>query len=399
MLLDGELLARASTAPLSTFDSPFGSFVGALGSGTGFSPRMVNQVWAAARCLQLNSQQVAAMPLRFFGRYEPAWVSSPDPAWFPNGISSAAFAAIYNLYAWGDAFLYITSRYANGLPSAWTVLNSETVSVKVAGGRRTYRAGNTEINPNDVVQIQRNPTGALRGTPALSAFGSHMLSAVASADLARTINDGGIPNAVLKAKTKLTAEQAEAIQNQWVERTALRRGAPAVLPEGLDFETLSYSPADLLLVDVQQFDARVIAAAFGVPPFMLNVPMDGGLTYQSPAMLFEVWWRSELRPMSKVLADALTANMLPRGSWVEFDARDLLAPSFNELVTAWKDILEFGGGTIDEFRAAVLRLPPQSEQEAVMDQLVPPTAATPANASADTSNVATLRPAQEGTSL
>jgi HK97 family phage portal protein len=392
MLLDGMLLEREQPMPVtSTMDSQISAFWSAL-KGAGFSPRLINQVWSAARCLQLNSQQVAAMPLRFFGRYEPAWVASPDPVWFPNGISSAVFAAIYNLYAWGDAFLLITSRYANGLPSAWTVLQSETMTVKAEGGRRQYRSGQNELDPDDVIQVQRNPTGALRGTPALSGFGSHMLSAISSADLARTINDGGVPNAVLKSQAKINKEQAELIQAQWVERTTLRRGAPAVLPPGLEFEKLSYSPADLLLVDVQQFDARVIAAAFGVPPFMINVPLEGGLTYQSPAMLFEVWWRTELRPMSKVLADALTANMLPRGSWVEFDARDLLAPTFNELVTAWKDILEFGGGTVEEFRASVLRLPPQSEEEAVKDQLVPPTAATPANA-----NVTTLRPAQEGT--
>ena len=62
------------------------------------------------------------MPLRFFGTREPAWVANPDPVWFPNGIGDAVYMAIDQMYRWGDAYLYITARYADGYPSAWTVL-------------------------------------------------------------------------------------------------------------------------------------------------------------------------------------------------------------------------------------------------------------------------------------
>ena len=212
--------------------------------------------------------------------------------------------------------------------------------------------------------------------------------------MSRTINDGGIPNAVLKSQRKLTQEQAEALQDQWVARASVRRGAPAVLPPEIDFEMLAFSPADLLLLDAQQFDARVIAAAFGVPPSLINMPLEGGLTYQNPAMLFEIWWRTELRPAALRLSQALSANMLPRGSWVEFDARDVLAPDFGDLVAAWKLIVaDMGAGSIDEFRAAVLRLPPQPEQDSLDDMLVPPVAAT--SGSSQPGSVVPLHPAQE----
>lgn len=363
--------------------------------GVTFSPRLIDQVWAANRCIQLNAQQIAAMPLRFFGSYEPAWVSSPDPVWFPNGIGDAVFAAVRSMYAWGDAFLYVTSRYANGLPSGWTVLDPAQMGVRAVNGQREYRSGQTLLDPASVVQVSRNPSGGLRGTSALQAYGANMLSAISAADLARTINDGGVPNAVLKSQRKLTKEQAEALQDQWVGRTAVRRGAPAVLPPEVDFEKLAFSPADLLLLESQKWDANVIATAFGVPPFMLNLTMEGGLTYQSPAMLFEEWWRRELRPIAGFVSKALTAQMLPRGSWVEFDARDVLAPDFKELVESWEKIIAFGGASVAEFRASVLRLPPQPEDESIQDQLVPPVAAT----SGQTGDAAVLplRPAQEVT--
>jgi len=363
-------------------------------TGLGNNPRLIENVWSANRCIQLNSQQIAAMPLRFFGAYEPAWVSSPDPAWFPNGIGDAVFAAVRSMYGWGDAFIYITSRYANGFPSGWTVLDPEVMSVRVVQGEREYKSRQTVLNPANVVQITRNPTGQVRGTSALQAYGPTMVSSIASSDVSRAINDGGIPNAVLKSSRKLTQEQAEQLQTQWASRASARRGMPAVLPPDIDFATLSFSPKDLMLLDLQQFDARVIASAFGVPPFLLNMPLEGGLTYQNPAQMFEAWWRTELRPAAGRVANALTANMLPRGAWVEFDARDILAPDFGELVTAWKSIVtDMGAASVDEFRAAVLRLPPQPLDQSIEDQLVPPVAAT-SGATPDTT-VVPLRPTQE----
>jgi HK97 family phage portal protein len=394
MRLPAFLKRETLTREAPSIDAQVSAFWDSLRGG-GFSPRLIDKVWAANRCIQLNAQQIAAMPLRFYGNYEPAWVSNPDPTWFPNGITDAIFAVIRSMYGWGDAFLLVTDRYASGFPSAWTVLNPEPISVRTLNGRRDYRSGNKPLNPDDVVQISRNPSAGMRGTSALQASSSHMLSAIASSDLSRTINEGGIPNAVLKSTTrKLTEEQAIKLQDQWVARATVRRGAPAVLPPEIEFEQLAFSPKDLLLLDAQEFDARVIGAAFGVPPFLLNMPLTGGLTYQSPEMLLETWARTELVPVGVRVSQSLSANMLPRGSWVEFDESRLLAPAWGDLVESWEKIIGFGGASAAEFRASVLRLPPQSEQESIQDELVPPVAAT-SGQTGDNSVVVPLRPTQE----
>jgi hypothetical protein len=87
-------------------------------SGTGYSPRLAERVWASNRCMQLNCQLIASMPLRFSGTYKPEWVSNPDPVWFPNGIGDAVFAAMWSMYGWGDAFLLVTLGYANEFPQS-----------------------------------------------------------------------------------------------------------------------------------------------------------------------------------------------------------------------------------------------------------------------------------------
>lgn len=358
----------------------------------GFNPGLASKVWVANRCMQLNSQQIATMPLRFYGKREPDWVANPDPNWYPNGIGDAVFAAVWSMYSYGDAFILIMSRdRRTGMPDTWTVLDPAPMDVRVERGRRKYKSGNVELNPDNVVQISRNP-GGVRGTSAISSYGSYLYGILATAEMARALSgESGIPNTVLKPKRKVNAQQAEALQTQWAARSSARRGAPAILPPDIDMETIAFSPQDLMLLDIQTFDAQVVASAYGVPPFMVNLPLEGGLTYQSPAMLGEHWWRFELLPCAARLQRGLSSNMLVKGEWVEFDAQATLAPAFTDLVTAWIALKDAGIVTDNEVRAATLNLPPEEQGEALAALTQPPTAsASPAQQ--QSASVVALRP-------
>src|SRR5262249_36327889 len=153
-----------------------------------------------------------------------------------------------------------------------------TMNVQAFRGRREYRSGDTPLNHEDVVQISRDPRGNLTGTSVLRSYGSTAWGLVGAGELGRVMvgNGGGLPNAVLKSKRPINERQARGIQQNWVDaRMRSGVGAPAVLPPEIDFEQLAFSPEDLLLLDMQQFDARVIASAYGVPAFILNLPLEG----------------------------------------------------------------------------------------------------------------------------
>ncbi len=297
------------------------------------------RVWVANRCIQLNAQQIASMPLTFnpgaplddAGRIRdtrpPAWTSNPDPHWYPNGISDAIFSVVRSLYGYGFACLYTTAFYADGFPQFWTVLDSSRLDIRLDdAGDRLYKFGEQELDADRIVQIDRNPSSAAHGTSALRAYGQQAEAALAAAGQSLAVSAGGMPSFYLKDTKGLKEEQALAIQNQWAERTAARGGLPPVVPPEIDPTELSLNPSDLALLETQEFNARVIASAFGVPAILLNIPMTGGLNYQNPALLGEQWWRFELRPMSKRIADALSAQMLPRGQWVNFEAEDTILP-------------------------------------------------------------------------
>ena len=138
-----------------------------------------------------------------------------------------------------------------------------------------------------------------------------------------TISQGAIPQVYLQSLRKLTPEQAEALQEQWMERTTARGGAPPVVPPEIEPKTLSINPADLALLDTQEWNARVLATAYGVPSVLLNMALQGGLTYQNPIALMQMWWLTELRTTAKRIMDAFSARMLPAGQWVSQDATDI----------------------------------------------------------------------------
>jgi len=303
------------------------STLGALGTGFG-NARLAERVWVANRCQQMNAQQIASMPIEFHGPdgAEPAWVSQPDPNWYPNGIADALHSIVEQIYGWGFVLLYVTDFYATGYPRTWTVLDSSQCEVKIRDGVRVFVLGDTELNPDRVVQIDRNPGSRLHGTSALRAYGQLALGALTAEEQAMSVNAGGVPQFYLKAKRPVNEQQAAALQAKWVQRTSQRGGAPPVLPPDIDAQQLSINPADLALLDNREYNARAICTAYGVPSVLLNMALQGGLTYQNPGALGEMWWRFELRPMSTRLADAFSARMLPRGQWVSFRAEDTFAP-------------------------------------------------------------------------
>jgi len=201
-----------------------------------------------------------------------------------------------------------------------------------------------------------------------------------------------VPPIVLRADQKLTEAQATALREQWSKRPSKYSGIPVLDPRlHLEATQVGLSPKDLLLLESQAWDAKTIAAAFGVPPFLLNLALEGGLVYQAPGQLFDYWWRNELYPTSKRIAGALTAQMLPRGQSVQFDARETLAPDLKDLADVWTKAFENGLVSRDEWRVIVLGQPPQSEAESIQDLLLPPVTAT-------SPNVAQLRPPRASTS-
>ncbi len=335
---EGLTLAKRTVEPLEgTRMSLFNSQIPNWWAENGFTAgawfpgdaQLAERTWVAARCIQLNSQQIGTMPLVWHGSegtHAPTWVDDPDPNWYPNGISDAIKAVVRSYYGWGYACLFVTDFYATGFPRTWTVLNPNALNIKAVEGRREYKYGEQTLDPARIVQIDRDPGWNVKGTSALCAYAQLCWGLLAAGNQSMSVSQGAVPQAVLKALKKIDAEQALALQTQWMDATGRRNGAPPVLPPDVDFSVLSFDPKDMALLETQEFNAKAIMTAFGVPTTLMNMALVGGLTYQNPSGLGEQWWRFELRPTSTSIADALSQQMLPAGQTVSFDAQDTFAP-------------------------------------------------------------------------
>jgi hypothetical protein len=315
---------------ISLFNSIIPNFFAEQGMSSGAwfpgDASLSERVWVANRCIQLNAQQIASMPLEYHGPEEPAWVSSPDPTWFPNGIGDAIQAMVEFIYGYGFVCLYVTDYYASGMPRTWTVLDSAAMQIERDGGRRAYKIGEQPLDARRVVQIDRNPGTRVKGTSALRAYAQVAFGLLAAGNQSQSVNQGGIPAFYLKSERKIDSDQALALQTQWGAATDRRNGLPPVVPPEITPTAMSFDPADLALLETQEFNAKAIMTAYGVPATLLNMALQGGLTYQNPAALGEQWWRFELRTTATRIVNAFTAQMLPRGQWVSVDAADTFAP-------------------------------------------------------------------------
>lgn len=289
--------------------------------------RLVEKTWVLATCQDLNASQISAMPLRWHGSPgtdEPAWVSSPDPAQFPNGIGDAMYAICDQIDGWGYSLQYITDLYADGYARRFTVIPSSACTPRFdESGRREYKLGQRLLDPERVVQIDRNPTTAAHGTSSIRAYAQRAYSLLAAGNKSLSVSTDAFPPGYLKSEHRLTSEQAEGAQASWMAKTAARAGGVPVLGQGWDFKNSGIDPSDMALLETQEWDARVLATAYGVPSVILNMALQGGLTYQNPVALMQMWWLTRLRTRAKRIVDAFTAQMLPSGQWVSVDASDI----------------------------------------------------------------------------
>ena len=345
------------------------------GYGYGRQDGALGRVSTAMTCVDLNSRQLGSFP--FYGLKGdqpvdlPEWINSPEPELYES-FPQFVQAAVNSLLLRGEAVTYATGRYSaasGGAVARFTLLDPDAIDVELVDGRRLVTVAGQEVPRDDifVVRYQSLP-GRLRGITPIEWVAGPLVTASAlerySADIA---SRGGIPWAILKNARQMTGTQARDAQNAWVAASARRDGAPAVLGNDWQFETVSLSPKDMALLDVTEFSQRAICAAFGVPAYLVNVEMTSGLTYANASGIRDQHWAATLRTIANLICSGWSRWLLPRGTRLEANADRYVQPPFAERAMAWQtlfNLLDPVTGeraiSIDEIRAAERLAPLES---------------------------------------
>ena len=97
----------------------------------------------------------------------------------------------------------------------------------------------------------------------------------------------------------LTGDQFERLKRELEDayQGAGNAGRPMVLEGGLDWRSMSYTPADMDFASTRDVAAREIALAFGVPPMLLGIPGDNTFSNYREANLS--FWRQTVLPFGR----------------------------------------------------------------------------------------------------
>lgn len=352
------------------------------GSGYGRHDDTFGRVSTVMTCTDLNSRQLGSFPVygvKGDSPFQlPDWSLSPEPEHWESWPQFVQ-AAVNSLMLRGEAITYATGRYAatsGGQIARFTLLNPDFVNVELIDGRRVVSLGTQAIPAEDVMVVRyQSLAGRLRGiTPLEWAAGPLVTSSALERYAADVASRGGVPWAVLKNARQVSAQQARDAQAAWTAAAARRDGAPAVLGNDWELETLSLSPRDMALLELREFDERRIAAALGVPAYLVNIEMTSGLTYANASIIRDQHWAATLRTIANLLCSAWSRWLLPRGSRIEMNPDRYVQPGIEERSRTWATM--FGivdpvtgqrAMTIDEIRAAE-RLAPSGPTVAPVSQ-------------------------------
>jgi len=290
---------------------------------------------AISRARDLHANVLSAMPLKMYReRWNPdtremeeedlaprSWLRRPDPS-----ISYEAFISwlFDDLFFYGRAFLYVTSRTQDGYPASFTRLPTGSITTPDQVGPVWYAPSNElyfngeMLDPANVVQF----IGASQG---LIYSSEQPIATALRIEDARLRNAASsIPSGILRQVGGEPLSAQELADLSAAFNAARASNQTAALNEFLTYEPTSATPDKMLLIESAQFSALQMAQICNIPPYLLGVPTGSYAYTNSKESRWDLWLYGT-KGYAEVIASTLSSNaILPNGTYVEFDYDEFL---------------------------------------------------------------------------
>ena len=305
---EGEARNRAMSVPtVSRARDLMASVIGCM------NLKMYNEMW--------NGEEMEKMPLA-----PRTWLRRLDPS-VPNAfLLSWLFD---DLFFYGRAFLYITSRTADGYPASFTRLPAGMVNTLDQTGpvwfapskQLTFQGGN--LNPDDLVQF----LSPIQGIVYMS---EKAIATALQLEAARFRNSSSaIPAGILRQTGGEPLSAQELADLAAAFNAARATNQTAALNEFVTYTETLTSPDKMLLIESAEFQAMEMARLCNIPPYLAGVSV-GSYSYQSSAEARMDLWTFGVRAYADCIAGTLSQNnVLPNGTYVEFDVEQYLSGEYS----------------------------------------------------------------------
>lgn len=254
------------------------------------------------------------------------WLRRIDPT-LPNSfIMSWTFD---DLFFYGRAFWYITSRTADGYPASFTRLPAAMVNTLDQTGpvwfapskQLTFQGGN--LNPDDLVQF----LSPIQGIVYMS---EKAIATALQLEAARFRNSSSaIPAGVIKQTGGEPLSAQELADLAAAFNAARATNQTAALNEFVSYTETQTSPDKMLLIESAEFQAQEMARLCNIPGYLANLSI-GSYAYTSSAEARMDLWTFGVRAYADCIAGTLSQNnVLPNGTYVEFDVQQYLSGEYS----------------------------------------------------------------------
>ena len=300
------------------------SYGGMYGSSNGapFMDRyLALQVPSVARCRNLIAGVISSIDLELYKKStgaeleSPLWLEQPDIRQ-PRSVTIAY--TVDSLLFYGVAYWRVTALYYDGYPAGfeWVANTRVTVQTNQDGTEVQSYSVNGVVTPmagiGSLVTFQSLLPSVLE-TGSRTIQSAIDVQKAASVAAATPMATGFIKN----SGADLPEAQVSGILAAWKAARASR--STAYLTSTLDYQTVGFSPKDMLYTEASQYLATEIARLMNVPAYYISADMNNSLTYQNILDGRKEFVAYSLQPYISAIENRLSMDDLTRhGNVVRF---------------------------------------------------------------------------------
>lgn len=211
------------------------------------------------------------------------------------------------------------------------------------------------VNSDDIINLYQHIDDTFRGISTISyAVGTLTQSAEAEKHSENFFKSGANLSGIIKANQTLNNEQKQQIKDSWTQafNSDNNKVSVAVLPSGLEFQSVSISPKDSMLLDTRKFNVVEICRFFNISPIKLF-----DLQYSNNNMMEQTqisYAKDTIEPYLKMIEDEFNNKLFKpseRGKYkIEFDSTSLLTTDKKSEADYFKTLLVNGIMSLNEVR-------------------------------------------------
>ena len=257
-----------------------------------YTAEQILSIPVAKACCDLIVNSIKSLPIELYERVDDNTVRQITEDYRVNLLNNAPNIIatgtdfkekiVRDLVLHGNAYVDI-ERDGNNIVSLWNIDASDVGISKYSDREKPHivkdvkfkiYSSNVELNLDDVMILtESSEDGGLTGQGVIARGYRTIELALNEIELNKNImNNGSSPISVVKLDKNLSAEAQQRLRDSWTKMYASSQNAGKllILEQGMEYEKLSFSPAELGLSASRSKTQAELCSLFGVPESMID---------------------------------------------------------------------------------------------------------------------------------